>query len=200
MAEEFPQSPEGIVERADEFLDVAEQTANAGIFDSDAAEIAIVRGLSDAMLARLNRRHAVRIELDGLDADIKQNTPELERAVRGILKTAAASKAPDSKKAEAGVTIPKERVDSAPITPTEVTVTPNVNGTALVKWHRSGNIKSCKFLVYKRVGTQKTLVDVVNATQLIVPATIGETAYFSIVARNGQGPSEPSEEVVIYPA
>ncbi|HEX8463072.1 MAG TPA: fibronectin type III domain-containing protein [Abditibacterium sp.] len=199
MADEFPQSPEGWVERADEFLDVAESPENAGIFDSDAAELLQVRTLSNAMLARVNRRHALQNELDGLSAEIKQTEPELERGVRGLLKTAAASKAPDAKKAEAGVTIPKPRVDSAPITPADLSATPDVNGTALVKWNRSGNIRSCKFLVYKRVGTAKSLVDVVSAVELKVPATIGEMAFFSVVARNGQGPSQPSEEVVIYP-
>jgi hypothetical protein len=148
----------------------------------------------------LNRRHALQTELDGVNAEIKATDPPLERAVRATLKTAAASDAPDAKKAEAGVTIPKPRVDSAAITPTEVTATLNVNGTALVKWNRSGNIRSCKFLVTKRVGTAKSLVDVVSATELKCPAPIGETAYFSVVARNGQGPSDPSEEVVIYPA
>ena len=199
MAEEFPQSPEGIVERADEFLDVAEKPQNAGVFDEDAAELLDLRTETNAMQARLDRRHLLQTQLDGINAEIKQAAPTLEKKTRATLKTAAASNAPDALKAEAGVTIPKPRVDSAPITPADLSATPDVNGTALVKWNRSGNIRSCKFLVYKRVGTQKSLVDVVSAVELKVPATIGEMAFFSVVARNGQGPSAPSEEVVIYP-
>ncbi len=198
MAERFSPTPEDMVERADDFLDVAELPANAGIFNLDNTALAAWRAQTDAMQTLLDQRHTLETQLDGVSAQIKSSAPALEAATRAGLRTAAASSAPDGLKSEAGVTIPKPRVNSAPISPTELLATPNVNGTVLLKCNRAGNIRGAKFVFEKKTVGDWVLLDIVTATELTAPAKVGERAAFRVSARNGQGTSLPSNEAIIY--
>ncbi len=198
MAERFSDTPEDMVERSDDFLDVAEKPANAGLFNLDAPALADWRAKTDAMQTLLDQRHALQTQLDGVQASIKNQAPGLEATARSGLRVAAASSANDGLKAEAGVTIPKPRVLSAPIVPTTMLAQAVANGTVNLSWDRAGNTRTTKFVVEKRVGTEWVLVDIVTATSLTVPAKIGERAAFRVSARNGQGTSMPSNEAVIY--
>lgn len=198
MAEEFPSSPEGMVERSDEFLDIAEKPENAGKFNLSAAQVADWRGQTNVVLGLLDQRHALEEQLRGVNAQIKVEAPKLETVARGGLGTAARSTASNELKAEAGVTIPKPRVDAAPITPTRLVATPNANGTVDLDWDRTGNIRSAKFRVFKRAGDAWNLQTVVTAVKVTLPAKVGERAAFHVEAQNGRGISLPSQEAVIY--
>ena len=193
-------SPEGMVQRADDFLDVAEIPANAGLFNLDATRVGNLRALTKAMIIRLDRRHTLENQLSAINAEIKANAPAFESELRSDLRVAAASSASEALKAEADVTIPKPRVNSAPITPTGLVATPNANGTVTLKWDRAGNIRGCKFVIEKIGGAAPVLIDIVTATEETFPAKIGETAMYQVSARNGQGTSLPSNPAVIYPA
>ncbi len=198
MPNDFPQTPTGWVERSQEFLTEAQKPANVGVFGlndtvlgAQQAQTTVVKGLTD-------EEDSLDSQLKGVRAQLKVETPRLATMVRANLGTASKSAAPDDLKSEAGVTIPKPRVNSAPKTPLGLVATPDVNGTVLLKWKRSDNTPSTKFVVEKEVGTNWVLVDVVTAVSLVVPAKVGERASFRVSARNGQGTSEPSIEVVIY--
>lgn len=198
MADELLKSPEGLVERSDDFLDVAETPANAGLFGLDASALSNWRAQTDAMQGLLTQREALQHQLEGVQAQIKSQAPELEATARAGLRVAAASSAPADKKAEAGVTIPKPRVLSAPIVPTKLLAQAVANGTVELVWERAGNTRTTKFIVEKRVAGEWVLVDIVTATTLTTSAKIGERAAFRVTARNGQGTSLPSNEAVIY--
>lgn len=198
MAEELLKSPEGLVERSDDFLDVAQLPANAGEFGLDAAALTAWRAQTNAMQALLDQRHALQTQLDGVQASIKSQAPGLEATARSGLRVAAASSASPEIKAEAGVTIPKPRVLSAPIVPTALLATPVANGTVELSWERAGNTRTTKFIIEKRTLSDWVLVDIVTATTLTTSAKIGERAAFRVSARNGQGTSLPSNEAVIY--
>ncbi len=198
MNDDSLKSPEGMVERADDFLDVAEKSENAGVFGLDAPHLTQSRALTSAMQARLDRRHLLETQLASINAEIKETAPVLEADLRSDLRVASASGASDALKAEAHVTIPKARVLSHPITPTYILANPVANGTVELRWDRAANIRGCKFVVEKRVTADWGLVDIITATTLTVPAKIGERAAYRVAARNGQGTSLPSNEAVIY--
>ncbi len=198
MAERFSPTPEDMVERSDDLLDVAQLPANAGAFGLSAPRLTESRGLTDAMQARLTRRESLQTQLNSVNAEIRDTAPALEAQVRADLRTAAASGASPALKSEAGVTIPKPRVLSAPNVPTAFLADPVANGTAELSWERAGNTRTTKFIVEKRVAGEWVLVDIVTATKLTVPAKIGERAAYRVSARNGQGTSLPSNEAVIY--
>jgi len=87
---------------------------------------------------------------------------------------------------------------SAPISPTELLATANVNGTVTLKCNRAGNIRGAKFVFEKKTSAGWVLLDIVTATELVAPAKVGERAVFRVSARNGQGTSLPSNEAIIY--
>jgi len=199
MPQDFPSDPNGWVERSQQFLTEAEKPANAGVFgvlkpalDAQKAQTTVVKGLAD-------EEASLDSQLKGVRAQLKAETPKLASLVRANLGAASKSGASDDLKSEAGVTIPKPTVKSAPKSPTELMALPSVNGTVTLKWKRNGNIPATKFLVEKRIGAGDwMLVDVVTAISLTTPAKVGERASFQVSARNGQGTSEPSNEAVIY--
>ena len=198
MANNFPDDPEGWVERSEDFLEVAEEPDNAGIFNLSEAQLAEQRAQTNVVKATLSTRENAQHIVDGANADLKVQTPPLSATVRGNLKIAAASPAPANEKAEAGVTIPKERTRPAPKVPSKLVATPKVDNTVALKWDRNNNIAGCKFVIEKLQGETWNMVDVVTAISYIAPAKVGEHAVYRIRARNGQGTSSPSNEASIY--
>ena len=195
---EFPDSPEGWVNRSHHFLEVAQAAGNEGVFDLDAARLTGQADQTATLETLLHQRETLEDQLKGINAQIKVEDGAVQNSTRANLGTASKSQASDDLKAQAGVTIARPTTHSAPIVPTGLVATPNANGTALLKWERSGNIPGAKFVVEKQTGQLWTMVDMVTATQLLVLAPVGQPSAFRVSARNGQGTSLPGETVVIY--
>lgn len=198
MADDFPQTPEGIADRSDKFLKVAEKTGNAGIFNVPADDLTTLRTETDATKDLVEQRDDLEAQVKGINATLKMKGGVLGPLLRDALKKAAASSAPEDDKSEAGVTIPKPRVKSAPKVPTDLLATPNAAGYVDLKWNRNENGASTKFVVEKRTNGAWVLVDILTATSLRVPVPIGEKTALQVKARNGQGTSEPSNIAVVY--
>lgn len=199
MADNFPRSPEGWVERNDTFLDEAEKPENAGELDSDSAELLAWRGQNNVVAGLLDSRESLTEQLKGVNAQLKVEGPELEGLSRAGFGRASKSSASAELKAEAGVTIPKPRVLSAPKVPLNLVATANANGTVFLSYLRNGNIASADFIIEKRVGTGEWMLqDVVRKVSKTLQAKVAERAAFRVSARNGKGTSLPSNEAVIY--
>ena len=83
---------------------------------------------------------------------------------------------------------------------TNVVAIPNANGTALVKWSRSGNAYGVQFRVESRIGAGDwEWIASPTGTRLVVHDVVpGVERFFRVTAFKGDAEAVPSETVVIY--
>jgi hypothetical protein len=94
------------------------------------------------------------------------------------------------------------RTPVMPTTVTNLVVVPNSNGTALLKWSRSGNPYGVQFAVQVRTagGGWEWVSSPTRTRVTLSGVTPGVTRYFRVIAFKGGIYAIPSEPVVAYPS
>lgn len=88
---------------------------------------------------------------------------------------------------------------TAPVTPTDVIVTPNANGTVDVKWKRNGNSSATTFIIEQQSGSTWSGVFAATTTKAHMSGFApGVPATFRIRAVKGQMSSAPTPTFSIY--
>lgn len=88
---------------------------------------------------------------------------------------------------------------TAPVTPTDVVVTPNANGTVDAKWKRNGNSAQTTFIIERQMGSTWSGVFAGTGTKAHMSGfTPGVPAIFRIRAVKGQVSSAPTPTFSIY--
>lgn len=89
-----------------------------------------------------------------------------------------------------------------PITPTELLVNPNANGTNKLSWNRNGNPQGTIFIIesQEKPGMPWTLIGTTTKASFDhTKQTPGKTQYYRVCAQRTDLISQPSSEVVVYP-
>lgn len=88
---------------------------------------------------------------------------------------------------------------TAPVTPTNVIVTPNANGTVDVRWKRNGNSSATTFIIEQQIGSTWSGVFAATTTKAHMSGFApGVPATFRIRAVKGQMSSAPTPTFSIY--
>lgn len=83
---------------------------------------------------------------------------------------------------------------------TELTATPNANGTAVLKWKRNGNKPSVVFIVESKTegGSWQPVVST-SRTRIVIPGVVpGVTRYFRVLSSRNDVYSPPSSSAIVY--